>query len=277
MLEKVQGLSLKDRFNFCFAPINIRDPKAMYHLLRFASTYNQNIPVNIAMGMPKCSTRNDSKLLDLETKHQVFSMYMWLSNHFKEETFPYVKKVEAMATDIADLLGQSLTKANWKPESRQAGKPKPQRKEDAPCKFPSQTLKFKASATLYAKPFSSSSAPNGDDDHGVSSLTIVESESECDFDADVGKATVGLLHSLESLDDDDDKGCSTVGDSTMVELGNDKNEEGIVVDSMVGSDNNNDVGLEWCEGHLNVASRDPVEVYRELRNAEKGAKQTRCD
>ncbi|KAK7838501.1 hypothetical protein CFP56_019539 [Quercus suber] len=54
-------------------------------------------------------------------------------------------------------------------------------------------LKFKASATLYAKPFSSSSAPNGDDDHGVSSLTMVESESECDFDVDVGKSTVGLF------------------------------------------------------------------------------------
>ncbi|KAL4614945.1 hypothetical protein ACB092_07G089200 [Castanea dentata] len=130
MLEKVQGLSLEDRFNFCFAPVNIRDPKAMYHLLRFASAYSQNVPVNIAMGMPKGSARNDSELLDLETKHQVLSMYMWLSNHFKEETFPYVKKAEAMATDIADLLGQSLTKANWKPESRQAGKPKPQRKED---------------------------------------------------------------------------------------------------------------------------------------------------
>ena len=130
MLEKVQGLSLEDRFNFCFAPVNIRDPKAMYHLLRFASAYSQNVPVNIAMGMPKGSARNDSELLDLETKHQVLSMYMWLSNHFKEETFPYVKKAEAMATDIADLLGQSLTKANWKPESRQAGKPKPQWKED---------------------------------------------------------------------------------------------------------------------------------------------------
>ena len=143
----------------------------------------------------------------------------------------------------------------------------------APCKFPSQPLNFKASATLYAKPFSSLSAPNGDDDHGVSSLTMVESECECDFDADFGKATVGLLHSL------DDEDCSTVGDSTMVEVGNGVNEEGIVVvdDSMVASDNNDDVGLERCEGHLNVASRDPVEVYRELRNAEKGAKQTRCD
>ncbi|KAK7839633.1 dexh-box atp-dependent rna helicase dexh18 [Quercus suber] len=136
----------------------------------------------------------------------------------------------------------------------------------APCKFPSQPLKFKVSATLHAKPFSSLSAPNGDDDHGMSSLTMVESESECDFDADVG-----LLHSLN------DEGCSTDGDSTMVELGNGVNEEGIVVDSMVASDNNDDVGLERCEGHLNVASRDPVEVYRELRNAVKCAKQTRCD
>uniref|UniRef100_A0A5B7AUJ6 ATP-dependent RNA helicase SUV3 C-terminal domain-containing protein n=1 Tax=Davidia involucrata TaxID=16924 RepID=A0A5B7AUJ6_DAVIN len=70
------------------------------------------------MGMPKCSARNDTELLDLETKHHVLSMYLWLSYHFKEETFPYVKKAEAMATDIADLLGESLTKACWKPESR---------------------------------------------------------------------------------------------------------------------------------------------------------------
>ncbi|KAF5457154.1 hypothetical protein F2P56_021282 [Juglans regia] len=130
MLEKkVQGLSLEDRFNFSFAPVNIRDPKAMYHLLRFASAYSQNVPVNIAMGMPKGSARNDAELLDLETKHQVLSMYLWLSHHFKKETFPYVKKAETMATDIADLLGQSLIKANWKPETRQVRKPKPQQKD----------------------------------------------------------------------------------------------------------------------------------------------------
>ncbi|PKI37718.1 hypothetical protein CRG98_041896 [Punica granatum] len=129
MLEKVKGLSLEDRFNFCFAPVNIRDPKAMYHLLRFASSYSQNLPVNIAMGMPKGSARNDTELLDLETRHQVVSMYLWLSNHFKEETFPYVKKAEEMATNIAALLGQSLIKANWKPESRQMRKPKPEGKK----------------------------------------------------------------------------------------------------------------------------------------------------
>lgn len=123
MLEKIQGLSLEDRFNFCFAPVNVRDPKAMYHLLRFATKFGQKLPVSIAMGMPTCSARNDSELLDLETRHQVLSMYLWLSNHFDEETFPYVKKAEAMASNIADLLAQSLIKANWKPESRNKGNP----------------------------------------------------------------------------------------------------------------------------------------------------------
>ncbi|XP_062106659.1 DExH-box ATP-dependent RNA helicase DExH18, mitochondrial [Humulus lupulus] len=130
MLEKVPALSLEDRFNFCFAPVNIRDPKAMFHLLKFASSYGQSIPVNIYMGMPKGSASNDKELLDLETKHQVLSMYLWLAQHFKGDNFPYVKKVEAMATDIADLLGKSLVKANWKPEARNAGKPRPQQKAD---------------------------------------------------------------------------------------------------------------------------------------------------
>ncbi|GMI99227.1 hypothetical protein like AT5G39840 [Hibiscus trionum] len=130
MLEKVQGLSLEDRFNFCFAPVNIRDPKAMYHLLRFASAYSQNVPVSIAMGVPKGSAKNDAELLDLETKHQVLSMYLWLSHHFTEETFPYVKKVEEMAVNVAELLGKSLVNACWKPESRQRKKPKPEEKKE---------------------------------------------------------------------------------------------------------------------------------------------------
>lgn len=131
MLEKVQGLSLEDRFNFCFAPVNIRDAKAMYHLRRFAEYYGQKVPVSIAMGMPKGSARNDTELLALETKHQVLSMYLWLSQQFEKETFPYVEKAESMAADIANLLGQSLVTANWKPESRQGGRSQPQKKEDS--------------------------------------------------------------------------------------------------------------------------------------------------
>ncbi|XP_045832953.1 DExH-box ATP-dependent RNA helicase DExH18, mitochondrial-like [Trifolium pratense] len=130
MLERIRGLSLEDRFNFCFAPINVRDPKAMYHLLKFATAFGQKVPVNIAMGIPKYSARNDTELLDLESKHQILSSYLWLSNHFDEEKFPYAKKAEAMASDIAILLGESLSKANWKPESRNIRKPKAAKSEE---------------------------------------------------------------------------------------------------------------------------------------------------
>nr|CBW45782.1 ORW1943Ba0077G13.10 [Oryza rufipogon] len=130
MLERIQGLSLKDRYNFCFAPVNIRDPKAMYHLLRFATNYSQSRRVSIAMGMPKGSAKNDTELLDLETKHQVLSMYLWLSHHFEEDHFPHVQKAEEMSINIADLLAKSLAKASWKPTSRQQAKPRRENEED---------------------------------------------------------------------------------------------------------------------------------------------------
>jgi len=118
MLDRVPGLSLQDRYNFCFSPVNTRDPQAMSSLLRYAFQYSNNLPVRIAMGVPTESAKNDEDLLNLETKHQVLSMYMWLSHHFSEGTFPYKETAERMASDIADLLGQSLAKARWKPESR---------------------------------------------------------------------------------------------------------------------------------------------------------------
>jgi len=126
----VQGLSLKDRYNFCFAPVNIRDPKAMYHLLRFATNYCQSRRVSIAMGVPRGSARNDAELLDLETKHQVLSMYLWLSHHFEEDNFPHVEQAENMAINIADLLGKSLAKACWKPESRQQARGRREDKDE---------------------------------------------------------------------------------------------------------------------------------------------------
>ena len=74
IILSVYTLFLEDCFNFCYTPIIIRDPKAMYHLLRFVSAYSHNVPVNIVMGLPKGFARNGVELLYLETKHQVLSM-----------------------------------------------------------------------------------------------------------------------------------------------------------------------------------------------------------
>ncbi|KAH9305171.1 hypothetical protein KI387_009575, partial [Taxus chinensis] len=118
MLDKILGLSLRDRYNFCYVPVNTRYPKAMSHLSRLSQQYSNNLLIRIAMGIPKGSARNDLELLDLEIKPQILSMYLWLSHHFREETFPYNEKAKNMARDIADLLNKSLAKACWKAESR---------------------------------------------------------------------------------------------------------------------------------------------------------------
>lgn len=113
MLDKVKGLSLEDRYNFCFAPVNIRDPKALGALQRFATAYSQKVPVYLHKAVPTGSSQHDLELLDLELRHQVLSMYLWLACHFPPECFPQKDTAADMANEIAVLLGQSLVSTGW--------------------------------------------------------------------------------------------------------------------------------------------------------------------
>ncbi|KAG8082116.1 hypothetical protein GUJ93_ZPchr0014g46618 [Zizania palustris] len=85
------------------------------------------------MGMPKSSARNDTELLDLETKHQ---------------------KAEEMATNIVDLLGKSLAKACWKPESRQQSKPRREKVEESNMEQASLYSAKNGSKDGYERPIS---------------------------------------------------------------------------------------------------------------------------
>ncbi|KAG6550511.1 hypothetical protein Mapa_007879 [Marchantia paleacea] len=131
MLEKVKGLSLEDRFNFCFAPVNVRDPQSMGALYRYATAFSQKIPVHVEMGVPSSSARDEFELLDLEARHQVLSMYLWLSQHFPGDLFPQKEEAGEMASQIAVLLGQSLVQSSrrWSkrklPSTHNRGRPPP--------------------------------------------------------------------------------------------------------------------------------------------------------
>jgi ATP-dependent RNA helicase SUPV3L1/SUV3 len=123
VLDKVKGLSLEDRFNFCFTPVNVRDAQSLGALYRYALAFSQKIPVYVRMGAPLNSARDEFELMDLETRHQVLSMYLWLSHHFPEELFVQKERAAAMATHIATLLGQSLTQSagHWHRRGRIPG------------------------------------------------------------------------------------------------------------------------------------------------------------
>jgi ATP-dependent RNA helicase SUPV3L1/SUV3 len=74
VLDKVRGLSLEDRFNFCFTPVNVRDPQSLGALYRYAMAFSQKIPVVVQMGAPLDSARDEFELMDLETRHQVYTI-----------------------------------------------------------------------------------------------------------------------------------------------------------------------------------------------------------
>ena len=88
--------------------MNTRNLEVMYHMLRFASSYSESRCISIGIQVLSGSSTSDSELLDFEMKHQVLSLYLWLSQHFGEDNFPYVQEAETKVTTIADLLGKSL-------------------------------------------------------------------------------------------------------------------------------------------------------------------------
>lgn len=112
VIDKVKDLTLEDKMSFILAPVNSRDPKVVGALLSFALAYSKKLPVHLAMVTPTGSARSVLQLMDLEARHQVLSLYLWLSQHFPEEYFPQKEQAEQMATDIAFTLGESLAQTD---------------------------------------------------------------------------------------------------------------------------------------------------------------------
>ncbi|KAI5062575.1 hypothetical protein GOP47_0023114 [Adiantum capillus-veneris] len=108
VIDKVSDLTLEDKISFILAPVNSRDAKVVGALLSFALAYSKRAPVHLAMGTPTGATRSVLQLMDLEARHQVLSLYLWLSHHLPEEYFPQREQAEVMAGQIALVMGEAL-------------------------------------------------------------------------------------------------------------------------------------------------------------------------
>ncbi|CAI5974556.1 unnamed protein product, partial [Closterium sp. NIES-65] len=156
MLDKIKGLTLRDRFAFCSAPANARDPTVMAALLRFAHQYAEGKPVPLlsggrgeeeklgdeersggwegGKGRPGGDSAGQwvrgtwqrtaaSDLMALETKHQVASLYLWLSYQFPEGAFPDASLATDKAQNAAKQLSTALLEARTPNLSSSFGKP----------------------------------------------------------------------------------------------------------------------------------------------------------
>ncbi|KAK9815173.1 hypothetical protein WJX73_009704 [Symbiochloris irregularis] len=108
LLSRVEGLSLQDRFLFCMAPANLRDPRVASALLHFATRYAAREAVTLDMHAPMAAPKSSDGLMEMELTHQVLSLWLWLSHRFQKNVFPEQATVQGLATKLIDLMDEGL-------------------------------------------------------------------------------------------------------------------------------------------------------------------------
>eukprot|EP00899_Mesostigma_viride_P003616 jgi/Mesvir1/13255/Mv12234-RA.1 len=107
LLEAVPGLSLRDRYNLMLAPVNEREPLAMSAMLSYARMYGSGGLVRVGVGLPRGAGAG-SALQDLEVKHAIVALYLWLSMRLNPLQFVEVPLAKEMLASVIDVLGDKL-------------------------------------------------------------------------------------------------------------------------------------------------------------------------
>lgn len=109
-LERIEGLSLRDRYNLVVAPVNTRDPLIMREFIRYAETFAAGKPVVPALDVDTTTAPSSEKeLARLEGMHQLMSLYLWLSYRFDEGAFPKREEASLVADSIIALVEKGLS------------------------------------------------------------------------------------------------------------------------------------------------------------------------
>eukprot|EP00803_Ostreobium_quekettii_P007030 evm.model.scf_827.5 EVM.evm.TU.scf_827.5 scf_827:49902-60555(+) len=108
MLQGIPQLSLRDRYTFCMAPANTRDPRVMASIKEFATVYSRGYPVPCRVFVSEDMPSTEEQLRHLETSHQIVSMWLYLSNRFDEQAFPGQETGMLLAAKIIRLMDSGL-------------------------------------------------------------------------------------------------------------------------------------------------------------------------
>ena len=109
LLDRVDGLSIKDMYSFCMAPASSTDLRIQAALWQFASRLARGEAVEMQIDPGEVAPRTPSEMRDFEAAHAVVSLWIWLANRFGDETyFPDADKAAETAATICRLLSEGL-------------------------------------------------------------------------------------------------------------------------------------------------------------------------
>jgi hypothetical protein len=98
-------MELSDRFKFCQAPINLRNPLARRVFCDYAKAHSRDEAVQLDIYLPRYPPQTADTLRDVEVKAQIIDLYLWLSFRF-ETTFvehELALEMKAKALELVEL------------------------------------------------------------------------------------------------------------------------------------------------------------------------------
>ena len=118
LLDRVDGLSIKDMYSFCMAPASSNDLRIQAAMWQFASRYRRGEAVEMQIDAGTVPPRTHAEMRDFEAAHAVVTLWMWLSNRFGNEAyFPNPEGAAETAATICRLLSQGLERMSKSPTS----------------------------------------------------------------------------------------------------------------------------------------------------------------
>jgi len=116
LLDRVEGLSIKDMYSFCMAPASSNDLRIQAAMWQFASRYSRGEAVEMQIDPGTVPPRTHAEMRDFEAAHAVVTLWMWLSNRFSDEAyFPDPEGAAETAATICRLLSQGLERMSKSP------------------------------------------------------------------------------------------------------------------------------------------------------------------
>ncbi|KAF0720310.1 Aste57867_399 [Aphanomyces stellatus] len=114
-------MTLPERFTFCMAPTNLRNPLSRRVFYDYAVAHGNGREVPLDVYLPKFAPKNELALRDIEIKAKIIDSYLWLSYRFPD-TFKMQEQALEMKDQVLDLVEQGLVNVTYNKEEKAKAK-----------------------------------------------------------------------------------------------------------------------------------------------------------
>jgi len=120
VLDRFPALTLRERYNFCTAPVKTSCAHSMRVFHGYVARYSEGKPVGVQVQVPEQVPRTALQLKEMETKHQIISLWFWLAQRLGASGL-FADKEEAQAASERSIALLNLGLESYGRKEKKAG------------------------------------------------------------------------------------------------------------------------------------------------------------